>query len=506
MVHTVRIHQGALVAQALVVCGIAAVASCGGGDDFTATPGADASIDGAGGVTPEGGTGGAQEAGVGGQDAAAGKAGSGGAEQGGSGGSAGGEQDAATDPIDEPQPTVQGKVVDPYLQPVNGVKVRISGNEATTSSDGTFSLPKPPGEYDVQLVVQEAGTTFGTQFRKLKRLDPVLQMSALSPRAPKAAKLSGAIMWPAGTGRDGIVFGDFDVGVPGGPDSKAIVWPTYDNFDIQWYGGATPFPTTLRSLTWTKEDGGPLPQHYTGYQEAPMQLTSGGSAIWDTVPAATGLTDSSLKVGLTPPDANYNVIAKSVFLRFKQGRVAPRIIYDMSGDVWSSTYAVPQLAEMEYAACGAIRPKYTLNPLTNFSVVCKTGLAPSATVDMVIAAPPKISAPPGGQSGVNLLTNLTWAPFADAVYVVLVYANSLWFTVVTSDTTTTLPDLQALGVPLPSQTSFTYIVYAFAPFANVDEAAGTRAYMSASTAYADARAPAADSIAAVSEAQGFKTQ
>jgi hypothetical protein len=364
-------------------------------------------------------------------------------------------------------------------------------------------LVVPPCAYDVQLVAQEGGQTYGSVFRGLTRTDPVLQLTTIPARVPKKAKLSAEVFWLGGSG-SGVLFGNFTGAALAGPNLKDVFWETPADLEIEWYG-TSPLQATVQALTWHNSTDS-LPWAYTGYDAVTTKLDHASTVTWHAAPTMFGLSDGSLQAAIAPPNTTgYRVDAKAVFVQPKQGPVAPRIINDAT-NVWSSTYLVPVHADLTYTFCGSIRPAQAANPHTNYSVVCNTGLVSGNSVSVAPEAPPQLLAPSNDQQGVNQLTDFSWAPLKSAVYLMLVYAEPLWISVVTTDTKTTLPDLKALGATLPGGTSFTYSVYAVAPFAGTDEAAGPTGFLGAWTAYTQGRAPSSNATIAVSEAQTFKTQ
>src|SRR5262245_35204518 len=96
---------------------------------------------------------------------------------GGDGGDAGQGADAGTG--GSPDPTVIGRIVDYWLQPLVNVPVTIGASTVVTNAQGVFTVPSVASTYDVSMVITWTGTQSGVyawRFEGLTRRDPTLQV------------------------------------------------------------------------------------------------------------------------------------------------------------------------------------------------------------------------------------------------------------------------------------------------------------------------------------------
>ena len=102
-----------------------------------------------------------------------------------------------------------------------------------------------------------------------------------------------------------------------------------------------------------------------------------------------------------------------------------------------------------------------------------SGLAPNATnVSMVVPAASTQGIPADAATGITTAQAFTWTPFAGGIDLVIFQPNlstDPTYYVFTAATTTTIPDLsaQALGLPTGAH-SYSWYVYGLAPFATLN--------------------------------------
>ena len=80
------------------------------------------------------------------------------------------------------------------------------------------------------------------------------------------------------------------------------------------------------------------------------------------------------------------------------------------------------------------------------------------------------TSPPAAATGVNLGTNFTWTAFTGGISLAIFRPTGATPTywIFTADAQTTIPDLTAEGLGLPTGGGYLWFVYGFAPFASID--------------------------------------
>ncbi|HEY3500036.1 MAG TPA: hypothetical protein VGK73_35345, partial [Polyangiaceae bacterium] len=221
--------------------------------------GTSAGSSGSGGSAGEasGGKAGAAGTGTSGTSGSAGVAGSG--ATGGSGGSGGTPGD----------PTVRGRVVNVWLQPISGVHVMIGDASTDTDASGAFEIQDVAESYDAKLVVNyvhaNRDASYGWVYEGLTRRDPTLQVYGGLPER------SGDIfVQPNATfddTRDFLVAIGSDYGATAHSASSSAGAHTSSIWD-----GPDTITARAHGLLWTI-DGDELPTGYLAYDEIPVSLT-----------------------------------------------------------------------------------------------------------------------------------------------------------------------------------------------------------------------------------------
>src|SRR5262249_36339962 len=103
-------------------------------------------------------------------------------------------------------------------------------------------------------------------------------------------------------------------------------------------------------------------------------------------------------------------------------------------------------------------------------MVSLAGIPPGATSAVVTIPTPALPvAPADGATGVTAATDFSWTGLPNAVEVVFFKApGKASYYVVTTGTTTKLPDLSARGEPLPAATSYLWMVEGLGPLTSMD--------------------------------------
>ena len=181
--------------------------------------------------------------------------------------------------------TVQGRVVDEYLQPLPSTYVLIAGHETvTTDANGYFSVTKVSAPYDLILQIPDAGTRDLLIYHGLIRSDPLI----VTPPIPFSTSFRSAYIW-------GSTYGGGPL--PDPPDRKSSL--LFDSPETQFVGSAGsgsysmqpqwlgPDSTDglLHALQWQFDPASGLPTSYTGYGATPLRLHKGD---YHEGPAVTG--------------------------------------------------------------------------------------------------------------------------------------------------------------------------------------------------------------------------
>ena len=180
----------------------------------------------------------------------------------------------------------------------------------------------------------------------------------------------------------------------------------------------------------------------------------------------TGVSEAAISGSVTLP-AGYNLASKLMDVGFAD-RSRINVLYD-TGASTSFTYTTPSIP-------GATIRMFTFasNAAGTRVYTTKPGLAVNATgVSIPMPAGSELSLPPNDATGINNNTTFMYTPFTGGVHLVRFFGGSRpSYTVVTTATSTTIPNLASVGLGLPASASYTWSVIGFAPFATVDAAAG----------------------------------
>jgi hypothetical protein len=108
-------------------------------------------------------------------------------------------------------------------------------------------------------------------------------------------------------------------------------------------------------------------------------------------------------------------------------------------------------------------------------VTYKVGVAPNASgLAVSVPAGPELSLPIAGATNVDTTVTFSWTAFSGGVHLVFFQSSgNPSFFVLTTGTSTTIPNLKAYGLGLPSATAYTWMVYAVSPVGSTDAAASS---------------------------------
>jgi hypothetical protein len=374
---------------------------------------------GSGGGAGTGGKGGASGSGGSGGDSGEGGSGNepstGGTAGAGMGGSSGaGAGTAGTGGM--PDPTVRGKVVNHWLQPIANVPVMIGDESVTTDEDGEFEIEDVDPTYTVSLVVTHprygATAQYGWIYEDLTRRDPTLQVY-------EGLYLADASYVYTPTNVPGNT-GDIVVAALGGEYGNASFdGASARQSSFSWFG-----PTTVNmhahGLILQKTDS--LPTSYAGYVAPAAQIAfeEGVQTPWglDFAGSAT-VASGNISGAVTSPTTNDRT--NGVWVQFNTNASIRVVEHYGSSLTPDFTYLVPNIPTSSITVAAVEGTAF----YGAAALAHRDGLAAGATsVGLTIPTPPTQVAPAPGATG-TAETTFSWSGNQDTYVLRLVSEN--WY-------------------------------------------------------------------------------
>lgn len=362
---------------------------------------------------------------------------------------------------------VSGTVIGINLQPVASAPVVITSGgtnfSTTTNASGVFSVSGVTTPYDATVVTGNQSLIY----KGLTRTDPTLVFLGVSPGVSRSASLSGTVSGGAGFPQPANHLTRTAFGSPEALDNATANTTTgaYNMGTVSWFGSTT---TTgnIHVLQWLF-DGTNLPTDYKGYGEKLGVALSDGGAFASQNVTMSGVSEATISGSVTLP-AGYTLANKRMSVGFAD-RSLINVLSD-SGSSVSFAYTTPNITG------ATIQMQVTANNATGTSVITtKPGLAVNATsVSIPLPAGSELSLPPNAATGVSNSTTFSYTPFSGGVHFVVFNGPgaSPDYVVVTTASSTTIPNLSSVGLGLPASTVYSWSLVGAAPFATVDAAAG----------------------------------
>lgn len=368
---------------------------------------------------------------------------------------------------------VAGRVVGENGQaaPAN-TKVFVPGKApAFTDDTGRFTVAGVTPPYDIA-VVSSANAEDVSYYRGVTRADPQVVMWGASPPLALGAQVRGSL---AGT---------FSTAVPGTfrLNEQRIRFESSGTYPGQnatvnnagtiggqfnWGSGST-LIGTAHALQWQKNSLTGEATGYFGYARVDnVTLVNGNTYDFGSI-ALQAVTTASIS-GLLNPPPNFSGVYATVRLVYGSTSF-PIVNNPFPGTAWS--YLVPSNVGGAFTVIGTAQDANNPNLL---SVRQIAGLAPGASnVNLDIPAPPLPGVPSDGATGVTTATLFDWTSYAatNPIYRVTFTPNAggdPLYRVITTATSTTIPDLSALTLALPAAATYDWKVEALAPFGHVNE-------------------------------------
>jgi hypothetical protein len=337
--------------------------------------------------------------------------------------------------------TVNGTVVGVRGDGRPGVGVASGATVTSTAADGTFTLSGLSVPYD--LVVYETGIDgYGHVFVGLTVASPVLLpiRAVNNPQYPSAT-IQGALPEPVPADSEAFVCVEgVEVAVTG-CDRLAEGEAGFD-FKAEWVGGGT-VPVRVHVLVSSLDPGG-FPQAFTALGSAEGSVTAGDQSTIDvdsydpgpgsaaqmaTVTAPAGFTNGALGVSVQrAPYASMRVAGAAMTLPD------------------TALLQVPLTADERYDVFAQ-----AFGPGNAVAFAWRSGLAVGDDASLTLPSSPVLVSPADGALGVTHATSFVVASNPDALntFIFAPQVPAPLFTVTTMAESVTIPDLAALGLPLP---------------------------------------------------------
>ena len=366
--------------------------------------------------------------------------------------------------------TVAGSVRDTFGTGIAQVTVLVGSQHTTTDGTGAFSLEGVTTPYDASVVQGSASRTY----KGLTRPDPILLSPTLAASPPKHGTVNGSVSGgetlPAASDKTQVAWGSPET------VTRTVVTSNPWTLSPGWGGASASIMGNVHALQWTPTSG--MPAAYNGYGLNPGVSVANGANVTGVAVAMTAPAASTVS-GTIALGAGVSLLFKDLSIDFADGASFP-VGTDLGGAT-AFSYAVP----------GGIGSTATVSasgmyPGTGGTFTRMSGLAPGSTgTSITLLVPTTYSAPLDGATGVNTSTDFTWTPLPGAVYLVSIFstvAGAPSYGVLTSATSTRIPDLSGLGITLPASATYSWAIQPVAPWASVDDlAGGTSTFPSAGT-------------------------
>ncbi len=419
------------------LAGLAGCLACSGGGATTAktdgAAGAGASLGGGS------GQGGARDAGAGGAGGASGR----------DGGGVG--------------IVVRGFVYDKFDVAVVGANVRIGSTIVQAGADGSFEIDDVVPPYDLDVWTPGTRGSYGTlvgRYLGLTRADPALHFfEYIQPPHQTTLNVTLSAPLPANEVAN-CQFANPARSEAMGQAGGGVTQGSTFSMTVAWYTAATSISGTLSCLVY--KNNALDPTGYDTFASSPVTLTDGtpASAMLTLAPVSTGTLMVGVALGTSTVADLWGDILVAGGAAHPIGNGAP--IPTNPGPI-----LVPQIpgATLTLTAEGGTADVHIYT--------ARTGFPASATlVNLSLLAPVSVTSPADGATMVDTATPLTWSVAAGAANNVTISPGDLkgtQFNIFTAQTSTTIPDLTAQGIPLPAGATYTWQVTSYGPSVSIDD-------------------------------------
>lgn len=363
--------------------------------------------------------------------------------------------------------TVSGKVTGPYGGALSNVMVLIPGKEPVTSdASGSFSISGVTPPYDIvavgsskQAAIIHQGVTLPNPTVSIPR------ESVPEFKATLAGSVSGVRAPSASVREPNVVFAS-----PVGSSYSATFSADFSTYslNVTWYGPPTTTGTLFAFQGERASETDTVYTRFTGFGRRDNVSLSNEATVSNQNVALSSVASSSLAGTLSVP-SGFTRSNTGVSLRFAPDLEVGLFSEDSPGSSFS--YAVPVVANSTYKVSASA----WTGDFASSTMVIKAGVA-AGTHNLSLApkAPPSLTLPQNNATNVTRTTEFSWSGLPDGVYRVVFEKEPLTggtpysVTLVTRATRTPLPDLSALGMAVPANTSLNWRVESVSPLTSVD--------------------------------------
>ena len=436
----------------VLLAGLAGCLACSSGGATTGAAGTTGKRDGAAGEGASGGGGGGQ----------------GGASDSGRDASTGGTAGAAASDAGGIGVAVKGVVQDKEDVPIAGAKVRIGSTVVAADANGRFEIDgvAPPYDLDVWVTTTPKSTypIIAARYVGLTRVDPALHLlEYITP--PHQATLNVTLSAPLPSNEvANCQFANPARSEAMGQASGGVTQGSTFSLSVGWYTTATSISRDALLLLVYKGTAF-NPTGFDTFASTTVTLNDGvaASATLTLTPVSTG----RLMVGVTLGSATGVNVEGDILL--PGGGIHPiGIVSAITSN--PTTVLVPQLA-------GTTLRLQAFDGFTSGADVYTERFGfPVSTASVQLTLPASIAAtsPADGVTMFDPATPLVWsAPAGAAMHVIIDPndVNNAGYDVYTAQSSATIPDLTAQGVPLPSGATYGWSVLSFGTSVSVDDIA-----------------------------------
>jgi hypothetical protein len=363
--------------------------------------------------------------------------------------------------------TVNGFVYDIDGVPLPGVTVIIEGKSpVSTGAGGDFSISNVLPPYQIRIIVGSINTAM--IYKGLTRPDPTLYYVG-STSSEKLAVINGNV--PPAPGKYTQIF----------YVTSTMAWSTLADqttgaytINAKWKGTTNSFIGRLHVLRWLPDSVG-LPMQYDAYGfQSGLSVSSGGIFGYYNFSESdfTNPAEQNISGSITLPASSYKIFYKSLSLNFNY--VSVKLI-DENGTALSSNfrYPVPVITDASYEVDAAAQITSTPNNrITFYRKRLINGGSSGVTINL--ESTPALNLPLYNTTGIDTTTQFSWFAVSgvgiNLVRITPAFVGPTYY-ILTSENTTTIPNLSAQGLGLPPNTGYSWEVNQLFPFASMDIAA-----------------------------------
>ena len=356
--------------------------------------------------------------------------------------------------------TVTGKVLDsttgaaaPFLP------VMVAGKVTSSDANGNFTMAGVPSPYE--LVVLQPSIKDAVVFEGVTRTDPIVLVFLPQSSTPRMATLT-VDFTGTGTG-DGLMDLSNPVGTNGGVTGSVATPGTSYSQDLQW-GGPSSFDGNVCAILDTNVNN--VATAINAFGETDRVSIQDGQTT--TVGVNMASVQTKAVSGTVTVPTGFTVNSKT--LGFVCGADAQRPSYPFTFDMSSTTafsYPTPVTSNALYLGASATKGTASV-------YVQQFGVAPDAS-GVTLALPPPIEQmlPANNALGIAASASFSWSSTSVGLSQVVftpVSPGPLNLNVFTANATLVLPDLSALGYPLPKGTTYQWGINADSSVKTLDDA------------------------------------